>query len=99
MNMASVWVNVREASESNILGIKQPLGGDRIGARGLVTDNDVYEIVFHSDCDMTVEHVVTSVTIVHPTRGDLEIMLVSPAGTKTRLLAPRPNDTSDKGRQ
>ena len=97
VNMAQVWVNVREASECNVLGVAQPLEGDRMGARGLVTDNDVYEIVFHSDCDITLEHVVTSVSIDHPSRGDLEIMLVSPAGTKTKLLAPRPNDTSDKG--
>ena len=98
MTMAQVWENVGEKSECSVAGTKQELGSDRMGARGLVTGNDVVEILFHSDCDITLEHVVTSVTIDHPTRGDLEIMLVSPSGTKTRLLSPRPNDTSDKGR-
>lgn len=35
------------------------------------------------------EHVVVRVLIIHPRRGDLEISLVSPSGTRSQLLAKR----------
>ncbi len=35
------------------------------------------------------EHVVVKVLIVHPRRGDLEINLISPSGTRSQLLAKR----------
>ncbi|XP_059926934.1 proprotein convertase subtilisin/kexin type 6-like [Gadus macrocephalus] len=35
------------------------------------------------------EHVVVKVLLLHPRRGDLEIELVSPAGTRSQLLARR----------
>lgn len=35
------------------------------------------------------EHVVVRVLIVHPRRGDLEISLISPSGTRSQLLAKR----------
>lgn len=35
------------------------------------------------------EHVVVRVTISHPRRGDLQIHLTSPSGTKSQLLAKR----------
>lgn len=35
------------------------------------------------------EHVVVKVLISHPRRGDLEINLVSPSGTRSQLLAKR----------
>ncbi|KAG9281847.1 proprotein convertase subtilisin/kexin type 5 [Astyanax mexicanus] len=44
-----------------------------------------------------VEHVIIRVTITHPRRGDLSIALTSPAGTKSQLLALRPNDHSTDG--
>uniref|UniRef100_A0A4W5L1S4 P/Homo B domain-containing protein n=1 Tax=Hucho hucho TaxID=62062 RepID=A0A4W5L1S4_9TELE len=36
-----------------------------------------------------VEHVVVKLLIVHPRRGDLEISLLSPSGTRSQLLAKR----------
>lgn len=35
------------------------------------------------------EHVVVKVLIAHPRRGDLEINLISPSGTRSQLLAKR----------
>ena len=35
--------------------------------------------------------------MTHPVRGSLEAVLVSPAGTRTRLLSTRPRDTSELG--
>ncbi|CAL8379606.1 unnamed protein product [Arctogadus glacialis] len=43
------------------------------------------------------EHVVVKVLLLHPRRGDLEIELVSPAGTRSQLLARRANDNSNEG--
>ncbi|XP_029937935.1 proprotein convertase subtilisin/kexin type 6 [Myripristis murdjan] len=43
------------------------------------------------------EHVVVKVLIVHPRRGDLEISLISPSGTRSQLLAKRLFDNSNEG--
>ncbi|XP_063737763.1 proprotein convertase subtilisin/kexin type 6-like isoform X2 [Eleginops maclovinus] len=43
------------------------------------------------------EHVVVKVLIVHPRRGDLEINLISPSGTRSQLLARRSFDRSNEG--
>ncbi|XP_059215228.1 proprotein convertase subtilisin/kexin type 6 isoform X2 [Centropristis striata] len=43
------------------------------------------------------EHVVVKVLIVHPRRGDLEINLISPSGTRSQLLAKRWFDSSNEG--
>ncbi|TRY57783.1 hypothetical protein DNTS_012046 [Danionella cerebrum] len=43
------------------------------------------------------EHVVIRVLIVHPRRGDLEINLISPSGTRSQLLAQRFFDNSNEG--
>ncbi|XP_069581847.1 proprotein convertase subtilisin/kexin type 6 isoform X1 [Brachyistius frenatus] len=43
------------------------------------------------------EHVVVKVLILHPRRGDLEIILISPSGTRSQLLAKRLFDSSNKG--
>ncbi|KAI3376782.1 hypothetical protein L3Q82_000381 [Scortum barcoo] len=43
------------------------------------------------------EHVVVKVLIVHPRRGDLEINLISPSGTRSQLLARRLFDSSNEG--
>ncbi|XP_045436410.1 proprotein convertase subtilisin/kexin type 6 isoform X3 [Pipistrellus kuhlii] len=43
------------------------------------------------------EHVVARVSISHPRRGDLQIHLVSPSGTRSQLLAKRLLDHSNEG--
>uniref|UniRef100_A0A8C9U0M0 Proprotein convertase subtilisin/kexin type 6 n=1 Tax=Scleropages formosus TaxID=113540 RepID=A0A8C9U0M0_SCLFO len=43
------------------------------------------------------EHVVVRVLISHSRRGDLQINLVSPAGTRSQLLAKRLFDNSNEG--
>ncbi|XP_073509491.1 proprotein convertase subtilisin/kexin type 6 isoform X1 [Phyllobates terribilis] len=44
-----------------------------------------------------IEHVVIRVTISHPRRGDLQINLISPSGTRSQLLARRTFDYSNEG--
>ncbi|XP_019388732.1 PREDICTED: proprotein convertase subtilisin/kexin type 6, partial [Crocodylus porosus] len=46
---------------------------------------------------MYLEHVVVRISISHPRRGDLQINLISPSGTKSQLLAPRAFDNSNEG--
>ncbi|XP_020556399.1 proprotein convertase subtilisin/kexin type 6 isoform X4 [Oryzias latipes] len=43
------------------------------------------------------EHVVVKVLLLHPRRGDLEMELISPAGTRSQLLARRLLDSSSEG--
>ncbi|XP_053573564.1 proprotein convertase subtilisin/kexin type 6 [Bombina bombina] len=43
------------------------------------------------------EHVVVRVTISHPRRGDLQIFLISPSGTKSQLLGRRTFDYLNEG--
>ncbi|KAG8516364.1 Proprotein convertase subtilisin/kexin type 6, partial [Galemys pyrenaicus] len=43
------------------------------------------------------EHVVARISISHPRRGDLQIHLISPSGTKSQLLAKRLLDLSNEG--
>lgn len=44
----------------------------------------------HSDQHVIyLEHVVVRISISHPRRGDLQIHLISPSGTKSQLLAKR----------
>ncbi|XP_009873676.1 PREDICTED: proprotein convertase subtilisin/kexin type 6, partial [Apaloderma vittatum] len=44
------------------------------------------------------EHVVVRLSISHPRRGDLQISLISPAGTRSQLLARRGTRSSDLSR-
>eukprot|EP00118_Oscarella_pearsei_P003550 m.14742 g.14742 ORF g.14742 m.14742 type:complete len:772 (+) comp25958_c0_seq1:2639-4954(+) len=43
------------------------------------------------------EHVEVSMSISHPSRGDIQITLISPMGTKSVLLPYRPRDKSGAG--
>ncbi|XP_040824699.1 proprotein convertase subtilisin/kexin type 6 isoform X1 [Ochotona curzoniae] len=52
----------------------------------------------HSDQRVVyLEHVVARISISHPRRGDLQIHLTSPSGTKSQLLAKRLLDHSNEG--
>uniref|UniRef100_H0V652 Proprotein convertase subtilisin/kexin type 6 n=1 Tax=Cavia porcellus TaxID=10141 RepID=H0V652_CAVPO len=52
----------------------------------------------HSDQRVVyLEHVVVRISISHPRRGDLQIHLISPSGTKSQLLAKRLLDFSNEG--
>ncbi|RXG58688.1 Furin-like protease 1, isoform 1-CRR, partial [Armadillidium vulgare] len=52
-----------------------------------------------SDCPGVnyLEHVQSKVTLIADRRGDIQIFLVSPAGTRSNLLAPRHRDNSRTG--
>lgn len=46
------------------------------------------------DDDLLVEHVEVVFSATHPFRGDLEVVLESPGGTRSRLIRPRFNDNN-----
>ena len=53
----------------------------------------VNHVFRQSECRINyIEHVVVTTRIVHPRRGDLEISVVSPQGTKSSLLDTRWRD-------
>ena len=43
------------------------------------------------------EHVVCKITLKHNPRGSLHLVLISPMGTRSSLLLPRPRDKTDSG--
>ena len=45
----------------------------------------------------SLEHVTMRVNIAHARRGDLEIFLTSPSGTRAQLATQRPEDHSSEG--
>ena len=50
------------------------------------------------ECDIdSVEQVEAIINVQHPVRGEVEALLVSPSGTRSHILSPRPSDLSDKG--
>ncbi|KAJ8347151.1 hypothetical protein SKAU_G00285520 [Synaphobranchus kaupii] len=71
----------------------------------LIPPHGVLRVVYKATgCDLRplhhvsfLEHVVVKVTITHPHRGHLSINLISPSGTKSRLLSNRPFDQSADG--
>ena len=73
--------------------------GDSVRALGL-DEGSVVAVSFEveSNCKVGfVEHVEVLVSVEHPRRGEVEVVLISPSNTRTRLLGPRPKDTSDNG--
>ena len=75
-------------------------GGEVLERSGGVEEGHLVAVTFRvgQECGVEwVEHVEVVVSVSHPRRGRLEVVLVSPSQTRTRLLRPRPGDTSDKG--
>ncbi|XP_061678705.1 furin (paired basic amino acid cleaving enzyme) b [Syngnathoides biaculeatus] len=67
-----------------------------IGSR-LVFSKNVDACWGRPDYISSLEHVQAHLTLVHNQRGKLAIHLVSPLGTRSTLLFPRPNDFSTEG--
>eukprot|EP00088_Acartia_fossae_P071101 TRINITY_DN9692_c0_g1_i1.p1 TRINITY_DN9692_c0_g1~~TRINITY_DN9692_c0_g1_i1.p1 ORF type:complete len:188 (+),score=20.35 TRINITY_DN9692_c0_g1_i1:649-1212(+) len=94
VDLAMKWKNVPEA---HVCDISSSLleSEDLKGGQGDVLSLD---IKVHDKCSVKyLEHVQVTVTIAHPKRGNLEVILRSPNGTITKLLSSRPRDNSRKG--
>ena len=102
VEMASVWNNVPASSQCHLTGETT----QDLDTRQTENDNendigekDVVAIKFSSEeCDIdSVEQVEAIINVQHPVRGEVEALLVSPSGTRSHILSPRPSDLSDKG--
>ena len=82
VNMAKLWKKVPDKMECKVSGVKQTLGSRSMsGSNLMIGENDIHEMVFRSQCNITgLEHVQVVINIDHPSRGQLEVLLVSPAG-------------------
>ena len=77
VNMAKLWNNVPAKIECTTSGIRQKFSGrSGSGHSGDITENDIYEIVFSSECKIdSLEHVQAVINVDHPVRGQLEVNL------------------------
>ncbi|XP_033107771.1 proprotein convertase subtilisin/kexin type 7-like [Anneissia japonica] len=95
VNAARVWPPVpwmtAISSSSQRVNIKIPAKG-KVTQTYLVSQSDAEK----EEC-ATVEHVVVTVTISHKKRGDLEMVLFCPTGTKSVIGARRIKDLSSDG--
>ena len=108
VEMASVWKNVPDKTLCRLKGEKsEDLHSRTIAEKTVEPDiSDVADVVSikfdceDADCNIdSLEHVQAVINVQHPQRGQLEALLVSPSGTKSHILSPRPRDLSDKGFQ
>ena len=108
VEMASVWKNVPDKTLCRLKGEKsEDLHSRTIAEKTVESDiSDVADVVSikfdceDADCNIdSLEHVQAVINVQHPQRGQLEALLVSPSGTKSHILSPRPRDLSDKGFQ
>lgn len=90
INLAQLWTTVPEQYSCEI---SSPSMDKFIPARGSI------ELKLSAKCPTIrfLEHVQSKVTLTSSRRGDLHIYLVSPHGTRSTLLAQRPNDNTDAG--
>ena len=76
VNMAKLWKKVPDKMECKVSGVKQTLGSRSMsGSNLMIGENDIHEMVFRSQCNITsLEHVQVVINIDHPSRGQLEVM-------------------------
>ena len=93
------WQNVPPQKSCNVQGEKSVSLGESVRALGMDEGSVVavsFEVPHHCEVEF-VEHVEVVLSVEHPRRGEVEVVLISPSKTRTRLLGPRPKDTSDNG--
>jgi len=88
---AQMWRNVGPAQASNVNADISPV---TIPAQSSRTAT--MEVTEHGQVNF-LEHVQAHVTLTSTRRGDVQMYLTSPGGTKSQLLAKRPHDSSRAG--
>uniref|UniRef100_A0A8C6K8V2 Furin (paired basic amino acid cleaving enzyme) a n=1 Tax=Nothobranchius furzeri TaxID=105023 RepID=A0A8C6K8V2_NOTFU len=87
VSLASTWTNVGPQRKYVI-----PMLSD-----GLIINKTVDACTGSDSCVTSLEHVQARLTLTYNRRGNLAIHLISPAGTRSTLLHPRPHDYSSEG--
>lgn len=91
--LAKTWTNVGPQRKCVLTILAEPRN---IGGHLLI--NKSVDACFGSDAHVTsLEHVQARLTLSYNRRGNLAIHLISPAGTRSTLLHPRPHDYSSEG--
>lgn len=91
VRLAQLWTTAPEKFSANV---KAEIGKTNIPPRTSRTAK--MDVTEHGQVNF-LEHVQAHITLTSPRRGDLQIFLTSPAGTKSTLLAKRPHDSSRAG--
>jgi len=91
VKMAQTWTNVGTQVTSSV---KAAIGPVAIPARSSRTAK--MEVTDHGEVNF-LEHVQAHITLTSARRGDVQLYLTSPGGTKSQLLARRPHDSSRAG--
>ncbi|XP_068172200.1 furin (paired basic amino acid cleaving enzyme) a [Antennarius striatus] len=93
VSLAKTWTNVGPQRKCVISMMSEPRN---IGSYLVI--NKTIDACFGTDSQVTsLEHVQAQLTLSYNRRGNLEIRLISPAGTRSTLLHPRPHDYSSEG--
>lgn len=93
VRMARIWKTV---PEQKISAVKADIGPIIIPERS--SRSAKMEVTDHGEVNF-LEHVQAHVTLTSMRRGDVQIYLISPGGTRSQLLARRPQDSSRAGFQ
>ena len=90
VGLAGSWSNLGTSSE-----VQKSMSGGSVAIPDFSSGNAtaVERTFVFSETNLRVEHVTVTVDIAHTYRGDLEIVLVSPSGTESRLA----EEHSDNG--
>ncbi|CAH3133839.1 unnamed protein product [Porites lobata] len=95
---AATSPNWRTVPEQHMCREQDHTDNKRIPARGTLTSSIISTgCSGKTNCVTKLEHVRVYVTLSHKSRGSLRIVLTSPAGTRSELLAPRDRDYSSDG--
>ncbi|XP_060797058.1 furin (paired basic amino acid cleaving enzyme) a [Neoarius graeffei] len=90
---AKNWTNVGPQQKCVISMVSEP---SNIGSH-LVITKSVDACFGKPNFVSSLEHVQAQLTLSYNRRGNLAIYLISPQGTRSTLLAPRPHDYSSEG--
>lgn len=87
VEMARGWRN---------LGVRQRTTSAKTtsGLQG-IPDEGVFESVLPVSDDLRVEQVTLQLALTHPSRGELSVDLISPAGTVSHLFVPHPDTNAN----
>ncbi|XP_008403663.1 furin (paired basic amino acid cleaving enzyme) a isoform X2 [Poecilia reticulata] len=93
VSQAKTWTNVGPQRKCVISILTEPRN---IGSH-LSIDKNVDACLGSDSYVTSLEHVQARLTLTYNRRGNLAIHLISPAGTRSTLLHPRPHDYSSEG--